>query len=65
MKIDYALSKDQIKDFSLNNKLYDFIIIGSGPAAVTLYKQILSKKKKPEILMIEEGDFFKKNYKKF
>ena len=64
MKIYYALSKDQIKDFSLNNKLYDFIIIGSGPAAVTLYKQILSKKKKPEILMIEEGDFFKKNYKK-
>ena len=64
MKIDYAVSKDQIKDFSLNNKLYDFIIIGSGPAAVTLYKKILSKKKKPKILMIEEGDFFKKNYKK-
>ena len=45
MKIDYAESKEQIKNFSLNDKLYDFIIIGSGPAAVTLYKQILSKKK--------------------
>ncbi len=65
MKIDYAESKEQIKNFSLNDKLYDFIIIGSGPAAVTFYKKILSKKKKTKILMIEEGDFFKKNTKKF
>ena len=64
MKIDYAESKEQIKNFSLNDKLYDFIIIGSGPAAVTFYKKILSKKKKTKILMIEEGDFFKKKYKK-
>ena len=45
MKIDYAESKEQIKNFSLNDKLYDFIIIGSGPAAVTFYKKVLSKKK--------------------
>ena len=64
MKIYYAESKDQIKNFSLNNKLYDFIIIGSGPAAVTLYKKIISKKNKPKILILEEGDLFKRNYKK-
>lgn len=63
MKIDYAEEKDQIKNFSLNNKLYDFIIIGSGPAAVTLYKKLISKNNKTKILIIEEGDFFKKNYK--
>ena len=44
MKIDYLESKTQIKDNSLDEKLYDFIIIGSGPAAITLYKKILSKK---------------------
>ena len=49
MKIDYAESKEQIKNFSLNDKLYDFIIIGSGPAAVTFYKKVLSKKKKLSI----------------
>ena len=59
MKIDYAEAKDQIKNFSLNNKLYDFIIIGSGPAAVTLYKKLISKNNKTKILIIEEGDFFK------
>ena len=65
MKINYAESKDQILNSSFNNRLYDFIIIGSGPAAMTLYKKILSKKIiKPKILIIEEGDYFKKNYKK-
>ena len=46
MKINYADSKEQIINSFLNNKLYDFIIVGSGPAAITLYKKILSKKKK-------------------
>lgn len=64
MKIDYVGAKDQIKNFSLNNKLYDFIIIGSGPAAITLYKKIVSKKSKSKILILEEGDFSKKNFKK-
>ena len=44
MKIDYVKLKD--KDIYLKNKIYDFIIIGSGPAAVTLYRKLLSKKKK-------------------
>ena len=44
MKINYAESKEQILNSSFNNRLYDFIIIGSGPAAITLYKKILSKK---------------------
>ena len=64
MKIDFAGAKDRIKNFSLNNRLYDFIIIGSGPAAVTLYKKIISKKNKSKILILEEGDFSKKNFKK-
>ena len=65
MKFNYVESKEQIINSSLNNKLYDFIIIGSGPAAITLYKKILSKKKnKPKILILEEGDYEKKNYKK-
>ena len=65
MKINYAESKEQIINSSFNNKLYDFIIIGSGPAAITLYKKILSKKiNKLKILIIEEGDYQKINYKK-
>jgi hypothetical protein len=65
MKINYAESKKQIINSSLDNKLYDFIIIGSGPAAITLYKKILSKKiNKLKILIIEEGDYQKINYKK-
>ena len=65
MKINYAESKELILNSSFNNRLYDFIIIGSGPAAITLYKKILSKKIiEPKILIIEEGDYLKKNYKK-
>ena len=64
MKIDYAESKDQIKNNLLGDKLYDFIIIGSGPAAITLYKKILSKKKKAKILILEAGNFYKKNFKR-
>ena len=65
MKINYVESKRQNINFNFNNKLYDFIIIGSGPAAITLYKKLLSKtKNKPKILIIEEGDYQKKNYKK-
>ena len=61
MKINYAESKEQIINSSFNNKLYDFIIIGSGPAAITLYKKLLSKKmNKLKILIIEEGDYQKK-----
>lgn len=47
----------------LNNNIYDYIIIGSGPAAVTLYKKILSINKRSQILMIEQGDFKKKSFK--
>ena len=65
MKINYAESKKQVINSSFNNRLYDFIIIGSGPAAITLYKKILSKKiNKLKILIIEEGDYQKINYKK-
>ena len=41
MKINYAqLSNKKSKIFE---KFYDFIIIGSGPAGVTLYKDIKYK----------------------
>ena len=43
MKFNYAQTKKQNLDF-FNDRNYDFIIIGSGPAAITLYKKILSKK---------------------
>ena len=46
MKINYAkLTKKNLKIF---DKFYDFIIIGSGPAGVTLYKNIIAKKKIPK-----------------
>ena len=65
MKTNFADPKELIVNSSFNNKLYDFIIIGSGPAAITLYKKILSKKiNKLKILIIEEGDYQKINYKK-
>ena len=44
MKINYAESNELIYDYSLNKKLYDFIIIGSGPAAIPLHKKLLFKK---------------------
>ncbi len=60
MKIDF---KKYLKEKNFVNKVYDFIIIGSGPAGVCLYKKILSKKSK-KILMIEKGNFVNKKYQK-
>ena len=45
MKIDYADLKENINS-SFNKKFYDLIIIGSGPAAITLSEKILLEKKK-------------------
>ena len=64
MKINYNELKERTKNFFPQGKLYDFIIIGSGPAAITLSKKLLLKKNKPKILILEEGDYHKKNYKK-
>ena len=44
----------------LKDKIYDYIIIGSGPAGISLYKKILSINKNKKILILEEGDFQKK-----
>ena len=60
MKINYNELKEQAKNFFPQDKLYDFIIIGSGPAAITLSKKLLLKKHKPKILILEEGDYQKK-----
>ena len=57
MKINY----DQVngKNLKIFEKVYDYIIIGSGPAGVSFYKNIISKKKS-KILIIEDGDYHKK-----
>lgn len=64
MRIDLRKIKNHKNDLFLN-KIYDYIIIGSGPAAITLYKKLIFKSKiKKNILIIEEGDFYKHKYKK-
>jgi hypothetical protein len=40
------------------NKLYDYIIIGSGPAASVILNNLIKTKKK--VLVVERGDFRKK-----
>ena len=45
------------------NKNYDFIIVGSGPAAISLYKSLI-KKNLFKILIIEKGNFEKNKYEK-
>ncbi len=54
-----------VKSFNhiLKNKKYDYIIIGTGPAAIVLYKEILKYKKK-NILLIEKGNFKEKKNRK-
>ena len=44
MKTNFADPKELIVNSSFNNKLYDFIIIGSGPAAITCIKKYYQKK---------------------
>ena len=44
MRIDFKKIKSHKNNFFLN-KIYDYIIIGSGPAAVTLYKKLIIKNK--------------------
>ena len=59
MHID--LEEDKLNlDKKLNkfNKLYDYIIIGSGPAASVILNNLIKTKKK--ILVVERGDFRKK-----
>lgn len=63
MKINYANFKESII-LSFKKKIYDCIIIGSGPAAITLSEKILSTKKKSKILVLEYGDYQIKSYKK-
>jgi choline dehydrogenase-like flavoprotein len=40
------------------HKLYDYIVIGSGPAASVVLNNLIKKKKK--ILVVERGGFKKK-----
>ena len=64
MIIDFKNKRNFYKINNVSNSRYDFIIIGSGHAAVTLYKKIISIKKKTKLLMIERGDFINNSYKK-
>ena len=52
------IEKHKELEKKLLNKKYDYIIIGSGPAGVTLYKSLL-KKKNIKILIIEKGNLNK------
>jgi hypothetical protein len=54
--------KDQIKKLKSIQKLYDFIIIGTGPASTILIENLIKMKKK--ILVLERGDFKQKKYEK-
>jgi choline dehydrogenase-like flavoprotein len=63
MKINYVNLQERTNSL-FEKKFYDLIIIGSGPAAVTLSEKILSKKKKSKILILEYGDYQIKSYKK-
>lgn len=65
MKYNFKEKKDieRIKKISLTK--YDFIILGSGPAAVTLSNKLISTSKNiAKILIIERGDVIKREYKK-
>ena len=52
---DKLILKKKINKF---NKLYDYIIIGSGPVASVILNNLIKTKKK--ILVVERGDFKKK-----
>jgi len=59
----FNFDKIKKKEFDkLNFEKYDYVIIGSGPAATVLLYELLKKKKK--ILIIEKGNFFEKKYEK-
>mgnify|MGYP001254483292 FL=1 len=65
MKFNFNNKQDYKKVKDLELKKYDFIIVGSGPAAVTLYSQLVSSSiNNLKILMIERGDLNEKKYKK-
>ena len=64
MKLNFKNKKNILKIKKISLTKYNFIIIGSGPAAVTFCnKLILKKNKNFKILIIEKGDYFKKAYK--
>jgi len=65
MKFNFKEKKSLIKIKKICLTKYDFIIIGSGPAAVILSnKLILTSGNIPKILVIEKGDYTEKKYKK-
>ena len=65
MKINFKDKKNLIRLKKISYITYDYIIIGSGPESITLLNKLKSyKKRNPKILVIERGDFYKKEYKK-
>jgi hypothetical protein len=65
MKLNFKDKKNILKIQRISLTKYDFIIIGSGPAAVALCNKLISNKNNNfKILMIEKGDYFQKAYKK-
>ena len=63
MIIDLRSTKlNQFKKIKNTQKLYDYIIVGTGPAALILLENLLKMKKK--ILVLERGDSKTKKYEK-
>tara|TARA_B100000780_G_scaffold149094_1_gene104206 strand:- start:2058 stop:3485 length:1428 start_codon:yes stop_codon:yes gene_type:complete len=64
MFLDFNSKKNitETKNHLLKNN-YDFIIIGTGPAGVALYRSILKIKNK-KLLIIEKGDIEKNKFEK-
>ena len=64
MILDCNLEKDFLKiQNNFFKKKYDYVIVGTGPAGVSLYRSILKKEKK-NILLIEKGNFKKNKFEK-
>ena len=65
MKYNFNEKKDIEKMKKISSIKYDFIILGSGPAAVSLSNKLISKSKNmAKVLIIEKGDIIKREYKK-
>lgn len=66
MKINFLEKKNILKIKKIINTKYDYLIIGSGPAAAILSNELIFKKKNKnsKILIIEKGDYNQKFYKK-
>jgi hypothetical protein len=55
---------DNKKREQLQKTIYDYVIIGSGPAGIIFCNEILKKKHSKNILIIEKGDLIQNKFEK-